>query len=69
MDFDIEVIVRWSWQGGKIVNLPTQVHYPLDGVSHFDAWKDNLLITRMHTRLFFGMLYRSPRILWQKIRG
>jgi len=69
MDFDIEVIVRWSWRGGKIVNLPTQVRYPLDGVSHFDAWKDNVLITRMHTRLFFGMLYRLPRILWRKIRG
>jgi glycosyltransferase involved in cell wall biosynthesis len=69
MDFDIEVIVRWCWSGGRIINLPTRVRYPLDGISHFNLWQDNLLITRMHTRLFFGMLYRSPVILWRKIHG
>lgn len=69
MDFDIEVIVRWCWRGDKIINLPTRVNYPLDGVSHFDGWKDNLLITLMHTRLFFGMLYRLPRILWRRLHG
>ncbi len=69
MDFDTEIIVRWYWRGGKILNLPTRVHYPLDGVSHFDVWKDNLLITLMHTRLFFGMLYRLPRILWKRFHG
>ena len=69
MAFDTEVIVRWSWRGGKIVSLPTRVGYPLDGVSHFLAWKDNLLITQMHTRLFFGMLRRLPQILGQRING
>jgi len=69
MDFDIEVIVRWCWRGDKIINLPTRVHYPMDGVSHFDGWKDNLLITLMHTRLFFGMLYRLPIILCRRLRG
>jgi glycosyltransferase involved in cell wall biosynthesis len=69
MDFDIEVIVRWCWRGSKIVNLPTRVGYPLDGVSHFDVWKDNFLITRMHTRLFFGMLYRLPIILMRRFHG
>ena len=69
MDFDIEVIVRWCWRGDKIINLPTRVNYPLDGVSHFDGWKDNLLITLMHTRLFFGMLYRLPIILCRRLHG
>lgn len=69
MDFDTEVIVRWCWRGGSIMNLPTRIRYPLDGVSHFDLWKDNLLISMMHFRLFFGMLRRSPGILWQRLNG
>lgn len=69
MDFDPEIIVRWYWSGGKIVNLPTRVRYPIDGVSHFDVWNDNFLISLMHARLFFGMLYRMPGILWRRSRG
>ena len=69
MDFDPEVIVRWSWLGGHIINKPTQVYYPIDGVSHFDLWNDNLLISLMHTRLFFGMLWRLPKLLWRKLNG
>src|SRR5690606_30749842 len=48
MDFDIEIMVRWVWRGGEIIHLPTQVIYPEDGVSHFNLWGDNLLISRMH---------------------
>lgn len=69
MDFDPEIMVRWHWSGGSVVNLPTQVHYPLDGVSHFKLLRDNLLISAMHTRLFFGMLIRLPAILGRRARG
>jgi glycosyltransferase involved in cell wall biosynthesis len=69
MDFDTEVIVRWYWRSGKVKNLPTRVRYPLDGISHFDFWRDNLLISLMHTRLFFGMLYRLPGILRRRACG
>jgi len=69
MDFDPEVMVRWYWRGGRVIGLPTRISYPLDGVSHFDVFKDNLRITRMHTRLFFGMLLRLPAILGRRIRG
>ncbi|MGI1679084.1 MAG: glycosyltransferase family 2 protein [Cellvibrionaceae bacterium] len=62
MDFDSEVLVKWFWRGGDVLNVPTKVNYPLDGVSHFSLWKDNYLITKMHTRLFFGMLIRSPKL-------
>lgn len=58
MAFDTDIIVRLYWRGTPVVNLPTRVHYPLDGVSHFDMWRDNLRISRMHTRLFFTMLWR-----------
>lgn len=69
MNFDTDILVRLYWDGLAMVNLPTRVGYPLDGVSHFKLWADNLLITRMHTRLFFGMLWRAPMLLARKWRG
>lgn len=67
MEFDIEVLVRLSWRGVPMINVPTRVTYPADGVSHFALWRDNVLISRMHARLFFGMLRRSPQLLWRKV--
>ena len=67
MDFDVEVLVRLYWRGLRVVNLPTRVTYPADGVSHFDVLRDNLRISWMHTRLFFGMLPRAPMLLWRKV--
>ncbi|WP_439287445.1 glycosyltransferase family 2 protein [Lonepinella sp. BR2357] len=58
MDFDIELLVYAHWQQIALQWLSTQVQYPTDGVSHFHAWQDNLRISRMHARLFFGMLRR-----------
>ena len=66
MDFDVEVLVRLFWRGIVVRNLPTRVTYPLDGVSHFDVWRDNVRISRMHTRLFFGMVRRLPRLLTRR---
>jgi glycosyltransferase involved in cell wall biosynthesis len=67
MDFDPEVLVRLHWRGVPVVNMPTRVTYPQDGLSHFRLGLDNLLISRMHARLFFGMLARSPLLLWRKV--
>jgi glycosyltransferase involved in cell wall biosynthesis len=66
MNFDTEILVRLYWDGLGVVNVPTRVGYPTDGVSHFRGWHDNVLITRMHTILFFGMLLRLPRLLARK---
>lgn len=63
MAFDIDIAVRLYWQGVDAVNLPTAVRYPLDGVSHFDLWRDNLKISATHAHLFCGMLPRIPRLL------
>lgn len=69
MDFDTEVMVRAHWRGIPVVNRETRVTYPLDGVSHFDVVRDNVRISTMHARLFFGMLWRLPRLLWRKVGG
>lgn len=63
MDFDTEIMVRLYWRGTPSRFIPTRVTYPLDGISHFDALHDNLRISWMHTRLFFGMLPRIPSLL------
>jgi len=66
MDFDTDIMVKLYWQGTPSRFLPTRVTYPADGLSHFDALKDNLRISWMHTRLFFGMLPRIPQLLRQR---
>jgi glycosyltransferase involved in cell wall biosynthesis len=68
MDFDTEVLVRLYWQGVQVVNLGTRVGYPADGVSHFRLLRDNVLISRMHATLFFGMLVRAPLLLARRLR-
>lgn len=67
MNFDTEILVRWLWRDLAIINLATKVHYPENGVSHFMVWRDNALISWMHTRLFFGMLKRLPVLIARKI--
>ncbi|AZG74967.1 glycosyltransferase family 2 protein [Shewanella livingstonensis] len=67
MDFDIEIMVKLHWQGTPIVQLPTKVIYPEDGISHFQGVQDNVRISWMHTKLFFGMLARLPHIISKQI--
>jgi glycosyltransferase involved in cell wall biosynthesis len=66
MDFDPEILVRLAWRNQPMRWLPTKVHYPADGLSHFRLFHDNALISKMHTKLFFGMLLRAPAILWRR---
>lgn len=67
MEFDSEILVRLHWRGVRMLTLPTRVTYPADGISHFQVWKDNLLICGMHARLFVGMLWRMPLLLGRRL--
>lgn len=69
MEFDTEILVRMHWKGVPFITQRTAVTYPQDGLSHFRVWRDNMLISGMHTRLFVGMLLRSPVLLARKLRG
>ncbi|MCP4325680.1 MAG: glycosyltransferase family 2 protein [Alteromonadales bacterium] len=69
MDFDIEVMVKLHWQGVPMRFVETKVHYPENGLSHFNVFDDNVLISLMHTRLFFGMLWRLPKLILRKLLG
>ncbi len=71
-DFDVEAAVRLSWLGVPALNLPAPVRYfsaAEGGVSHFRYGRDNVLLTAMHVRLFFGFLARLPRLLARRRAG
>jgi glycosyltransferase involved in cell wall biosynthesis len=71
-DFDVEAAVRLCWRGIVPINLPAPVRYfrPEEGgVSHFNYWRDNALLTWMHIRLFCGFILRLPLLTarrWRK---
>ena len=70
-DFDPEAAVRLSWRGVRAVNVPAPVRYlkPEEGgVSHFNYWRDNVLLTWMHTRLVLEAIVRMPFLLLRSIR-
>jgi predicted LPLAT superfamily acyltransferase len=69
MDFDPEIMVRMYWAGCNIRFVEVGVVYPENGISHFDVKRDNILISLMHARLFFGMLPRIPKLLLRNLRG
>ena len=66
MDFDIAILVRLSWRDVRFVTIPTRVTYAPGGLSHFDVVRDNVRISRCHTRLVAGMLRRLPILLARK---
>ena len=70
-DFDVEAAVRLSWRGVPAINLPAPVRYfrPEEGgVSHFNYWRDNALLSGMHARLFCGFMLRLPMLLTRRLR-
>jgi predicted LPLAT superfamily acyltransferase/GT2 family glycosyltransferase len=69
MDFDVEIMVRLSWRGVRVIMLPLAVVYPAGNSSNFDLWRDNWRITKMHIRLVFAMLTRLPSILANRRRA
>lgn len=69
-DFDIEAAVRLCWAGVWPINLDAPVKYLTaeeGGVSHFNYWRDNALLTWMHTRLVLGFLLRLPLLLVRRL--
>jgi len=69
-DFDPEAAVRLVWRGARPVNVRAPVRYlkPEEGgVSHFNYWRDNLLLSWMHTRLVFGFVARLPVLVWRRL--
>ena len=69
-DFDPEAVVRLSWRGVPAVNLSAPVRYfsaAEGGVSHFNYWRDNVLLTSMYLRLLPGFLIRLPLLIARRL--
>lgn len=68
-DFDPEAVVRLCWSGVTPINISAPVKYlraDEGGVSHFNYWRDNRLLTWMHMRLMFGFAFRLPLLVFRK---
>jgi glycosyltransferase involved in cell wall biosynthesis len=71
-DFDPEAAVRLVWRGVRPVNVSAPVRYlkPEEGgVSHFNYWRDNALLTWMHARLVLEFAVRLPWLLARRFRS
>jgi glycosyltransferase involved in cell wall biosynthesis len=68
-EFEIEVIVRLSWRGCKVINVPIDVFYPKKGerISHYRPFKDFLRISTLNTILVsLAILFFLPRNIVRK---
>jgi predicted LPLAT superfamily acyltransferase len=68
MDFDTDAMVRLYWADTESLFLPTRVHYPEDGVSHYRMLRDNLRMLSLHLRLELQMLPRIPMLIARNLR-
>jgi glycosyltransferase involved in cell wall biosynthesis len=71
-DFDPEVAIRLIWRGHPPMNVPAPCRYlTVDegGVSHFNYYRDNVLLTWMFTRLLLGAMLRLPWLLARRLGG
>ena len=69
MDFDTEILVKAVWADIPLHFIPTKVIYPENSISHFHYRRDNCLLIALHVRLLLGMLWRSPLLLFKRIRS
>lgn len=63
MGFDIEILIRLIWSGVPFEFHGVRVTYPVDGVSNFRAFRDNVRISWVFTKLCVGMILRIPVFL------
>lgn len=62
-DFEIEVVVKHLWENRPIQEVAIEVYYPPkeERVSHFDKLKDNIRLTKIHTKLVSKNILRLFR--------
>ncbi|MDR2069559.1 MAG: glycosyltransferase family 2 protein [Spirochaetaceae bacterium] len=69
MGIDIEILVRLVWLGVPLFFHPVPVVYPPDGISHFRLVQDNIRISLVFFRLFWGMIFRLPVLIYRRFRA
>jgi glycosyltransferase involved in cell wall biosynthesis len=66
-DFEIEVLALHAYKGGDIIDVDVACYYPPqeERVSHFDKVKDNIRLTKIHTRLMIERYLFLRGWLWE----
>lgn len=67
MGFDVEILIKLIWSGVDVEFYPVKVTYPSDGISNFHAFRDNVRISWVFTKLCLKMIVLSPYLLCRKI--
>ena len=69
-EFEVEVIVKASWHGVEVRNIPIRVLYdPDERVSHYRPFMDFLRISAMNTWLFtIAIVYIKPRDFYRRFK-
>ena len=62
MDFDIDILILAYKHMIDFKWIDVEVKYNSNGISHFKALKDNILISKMHARHFCGL----PKFIFNK---
>jgi len=65
-DFETQLCVRLYWTGVPPLNYSSKVLYPPKadgGISHFNYWRDNLLLIRTHSHLLIKAIFSLPMLL------
>jgi len=65
-DFEIEVLVLHSYLKKDIIDVAVECYYPPfeERISHFDKVKDNIRLSKTHSRLFMQRFFLLRGFIW-----
>ena len=65
-DFEIEVLVLHSYAKKELIDVDVECYYPPqdERISHFDKVKDNIRLTKIHSRLFMQRFFLLRGFIW-----
>jgi len=66
-DFEIDIIAKHSYRGGKFIDVEVECYYPPqeERITHFDKVYDNIRLTIMHTKLMIQRYLFLRGFLWK----
>ncbi len=65
-DFEIEVLVLHSYEKKELIDVDVECYYPPheERISHFDKVKDNIRLSKIHSRLFMQRFFLLRGFIW-----
>jgi len=65
-DFEIEVLALHSYAKKEIIDVDVECYYPPhdERISHFDKIKDNMRLSKIHSKLFMQRFFLLRGFIW-----